>query len=80
MYIFNTIAICVICDVYMCFTTHVLLDMKDFLCYFWDKMVDCNNMVKGNKAKVVKIVKYMLLAEWLAFWTSTQSTRVQFPV
>ena len=22
----------------------------------------------------------VLLAEWLAFWTSTQSTRVQFPV
>ena len=22
----------------------------------------------------------VLLAEWLAFWTATQSTRVQFPV
>ena len=26
------------------------------------------------------IIMYVLLAEWLVFWTSTQSTPIHFPV
>ena len=38
---------------------------------YWDEFIAGNLFIITNN---------VLLAEWLAFWTSTQSTRVQFPV
>ena len=54
MYALVAMAIYMFFNAYICFITHLLFDMKVFLYYFWDKIVDCKNMVEGNEAKFEK--------------------------